>query len=112
MIWGTVLTTLVSNLLIPGIYVVPRPGDPPADLPDAGPWAPPGRGRAAGRRHLGLPPGRPHRAAAGATLLVRSLPLLAHLTVGCLAYLAGYLLVPAGRGDLAALARKLRLRGA
>jgi hypothetical protein len=44
----------------------------------------------------------------GPTILVRSLPLLGHLSVGCLAYGAGYLLVPTGRGDVAALARKLR----
>jgi hypothetical protein len=106
-IWGSVLTTLFSNLLIPGIHVIrvldigartyftrtlaaPLAG---AALLVAATWA----------FRLVAPP-----ALHGSTVLVRSLPLLAHLTVGCLAYLAGYLLVPTGRADLAALARKLR----
>jgi len=108
-IWGTVLTTLFSNLLVPGVHVF---------------------------RVLGIRPGTylkrtlcaPLAGAAvlivvtwvfqlvfplvlrGSTVLVRSLPLLAHLSVGCLAYGAGYLLVPSGRGDLAALTRRLRRR--
>ena len=45
-----------------------------------------------------------------ATVQARSLPLLTHLSVGSLAYLAGYLGVPAGRADLAALTRLLRCR--
>ena len=106
-IWGSVLTTLFSNLLIPGIHVFRileiRPG---TYL----------------RRTLGAPlAGAALLVAvtwicrlvfpatwAGSTVLVRSIPLLGHLTVGCLAFLAGYLLVPTGRADLAALVRKLR----
>ncbi len=45
-------------------------------------------------------------------MLGRSVPLLVHLTVGSLAYLAGYLAVPHGRADLAALAGVLRRRSA
>ncbi len=41
----------------------------------------------------------------GTTLATRSLPLVIHLTLGTLAYLAGYLAAPVGRADLAALAR-------
>ena len=36
--------------------------------------------------------------------------LIVHLSAGTLAYIGGYLLVPAGRGDLAELASKLRWR--
>jgi O-antigen/teichoic acid export membrane protein len=106
-IWGSVLTTLFSNLLIPGIHVFRileiRPG---TYL----------------RRTLGAPLAGAALLVAvtwicrllapaisdGSTVLVRSLPLLGHLTMGCLAFLAGYLLVPTGRSDLAALVRKLR----
>ena len=34
-IWGTVLTTLFSNLLVPGRLCLPRAEDRPADLPEA-----------------------------------------------------------------------------
>jgi O-antigen/teichoic acid export membrane protein len=106
-IWGSVLTTLFSNLLIPGIYIFRvleiRPG---IYL----------------RRTLGAPLGGATLLVAatgvcrlifpttgdGSTVLVQALPLLGHLTVGCLAFLAGYLLVPTGRSDLATMVRKLR----
>src|SRR5262249_54292712 len=109
-IWGTVLTTLASNLIIPGIHVARvlqiRPG----------PYL---------RRTLGAPLARAAllvivtwvcrlvvptswQPGSGSSLLVRSLPLIGHLSLGCLAYAAGYLLVPAGRADLAALGRRLR----
>jgi O-antigen/teichoic acid export membrane protein len=106
-IWGSVLTTLFSNLLIPGIHVFRilkiRPGT-----------------------YLRRTLGAPLAGAAllvpvtwicrlifpttweGSTVLLRSLPLLGHLTLGCLAFLAGYVLVPTGRADLAALVRKIR----
>jgi O-antigen/teichoic acid export membrane protein len=106
-IWGTVLTTLGSNLLIPGLHVFRvlqiRPGlylrrtlGAPlagAVLLVAATWA----------CRLVFPSLMP-----GSTVLVRSLPLLGHLAVGCLAYAAGYLLVPTGRADLAALSHRLR----
>jgi hypothetical protein len=46
----------------------------------------------------------------GPTLSTRALPLILHLGAGSLAYLGGYLLVPAGRSDLIELASKLRRR--
>jgi hypothetical protein len=48
----------------------------------------------------------------GGRTLVRWLPLVVRLAVCCLAYAAGYLAVPVGRGDLAALTGKLRGRAA
>ena len=89
---------------------LPRAGDRPADLPEADPERAAGRRRRAGRGHLGpavADAGRRPRPAAGlAHDAARSL----HLAAGTVAYLAGYLLVPAGRGDLAELAARLRRR--
>jgi O-antigen/teichoic acid export membrane protein len=106
-IWGSVLTTLFSNLLVPGIHVFRvleiQPGTylrrtlgaplAGAALLVAVTWI----------VRLVFPPTQP-----GSTVLVRSLPLLGHLSAGCVAYAAGYLLVPTGRGDAAMLVRKLR----
>jgi O-antigen/teichoic acid export membrane protein len=108
-IWGTVLTTLFSNLLVPGIYVFRvLEIDPRAYL----------------KRTMSAP-------LAGAGVLIfatalftwifpvteqarvmgtRVLPLLAHLLVGTVAYIGGYLLVPTGRGDLIELVAKSRRR--
>ena len=108
-IWGTVLTTLFSNLLVPGVYVfrvlevrlrtflsrtlsAPLAG---AAALVATTWA---------LRRV-LPPDP-----AGATPSTRSILLLGHLASGSLAYVAGYLAVPTGRGDLAALIGWLRRR--
>jgi O-antigen/teichoic acid export membrane protein len=108
-IWGTVLTTLFSNLLVPGIYVF---RELKIDL------------RTYLRRTLSAPivgaaslvavtwllrslrPVPDYGSAAGA----RTMLLILHLAAGTLAYIAGYLLVPAGRGDMAELAAKLRRR--
>jgi hypothetical protein len=48
----------------------------------------------------------------GPSALGRSLPLLANLAVGSMAYLAGYSATTVGRGDLDAIARKLLRRPA
>jgi O-antigen/teichoic acid export membrane protein len=110
-IWGTVLTTLISNLLVPGVYIFRVLGI---------------RVRTYLSRTLGAPlAGAAALVAAtwafrllvpieprGTTVLERSVPLLVHLTVGTLAYLAGYLAVPHGRADLAALIGAIRRRSA
>jgi O-antigen/teichoic acid export membrane protein len=109
-IWGTVLTTLISNLLVPGIYVfrvleirvrtyLTRTLGPPlagAAALVATTWI---------CRALVLDP-----TPGASSVIGRSGPLLVNLTVGCLAYLAGYLAVPDGRADLTALADRLRRR--
>lgn len=108
-IWGTVLTTLFSNLLVPGFYVFRvLEIDPLVYLKRtlAGPLA----GGAAlivttWLLRIVAPVTYP-----GTALWVRSFPLIVHLSVGSLAYIGGYLLVPAGRRDLAELASKLRWR--
>jgi O-antigen/teichoic acid export membrane protein len=108
-IWGTVLTTFVSNLIIPGVYV--------AKVLEIDP-------RMFLRRTLGPPLAGAAAAVAatwllsqvfpvtfpGTTLFTRVLPLVVHLTVGLSAYLGGYLLTPAGRDDLSQLSAKLRRR--
>jgi Na+-driven multidrug efflux pump len=108
-IWGTILTTLFSNFLVPGIYVFRvLEIDPRTYL----------------RRTLIAP------LAGGASLIVmtwvlrqlmpnanagpapwsRALSLVLHLSVGTIAYLAGYLLVPGGRADFWDLFTRLRRR--
>jgi O-antigen/teichoic acid export membrane protein len=109
-IWGTVLTTLFSNLLVPGVYVF-RVLDikystflvRTLSAPFAGAlalvvacWACRGV----------VPPG-PSTTAAG---LMRALPFLTNLSVGTIAYMIGYFVTPAGRGDARAIARKLGRR--
>jgi hypothetical protein len=105
-IWGTVLTTFFSNFLIPGIYVF--------RVLEINP-------QAYFKRTLGAPltGGLTLIAATwllrqimpitypGITLWTRFFPLLIHLSVGTLAYVGGYLLVPSGRGDLTELWGKL-----
>jgi O-antigen/teichoic acid export membrane protein len=107
-IWGTVLTTLVSNGLVPGVYVFRvldvHPGRFLARVlaaPLAGAVVLVGACTALG---LFLPAD-----VTGGTLPARVGPFLVHLAVGCLAYLAAYALVPAGRGDLDALLRRAGL---
>ena len=123
-IWGTVLTTLITNLLIPALVLFPRleirwgtflkrtltapilgglalvvaclvfqlvlSPNPIGDLTRS----PEGIGTTTALDRLWL-------------TWCRAWPFLTHLTVGCLAYLAGYSTTATGRGDLVALVRKL-----
>jgi O-antigen/teichoic acid export membrane protein len=106
-IWGTILTTLFSNLLVPGFYVfrvlkiepltyLTRTLSPPlagACALVAVTWL----------LRLFAPVSYP-----GNTIWTRALPLIAHLSAGSVAYIAGYLLAPAGRSDLSEIVAKLR----
>jgi O-antigen/teichoic acid export membrane protein len=108
-VWGTVLTTLFSNLLVPGIYVF-RVLE--IDL------------RTYFRRTLSAPLAGALALIAATGLLGYWLPvtghgktvwssvslLLLHLAVGSAAYAGGYLTIRTGRNDLAELAGKLRRR--
>ena len=108
-IWGTVLTTLVANLLVPALILFPR-----LEIGFrtflARTLAPPLLGAlalvaaCAGLRLALAPDPVPGAPLGGAV------PFLAHLTVGCLAYGVGYASTATGRGDLLALARKVRRR--
>lgn len=107
-IWGTVLTTLVSNGLVPGVYVFQvlnvRPGrflNRTLAAPLAG---------AVVMIAICLILGRfVPTDGVGPTRWARLGPVLLHLTVGCLAYLAAYALVPAGRRDLTKLLQRAGL---
>jgi O-antigen/teichoic acid export membrane protein len=108
-IWGTVLTTFFSNLLVPGLYVFRELKIDVATYlrrtlaaPSAGAaallmatWA--------CRALIPIPE-------LGAAPRARTTMLVVHLAAGTAAYVAGYLLVPVGRGDLAELAGRLRRR--
>ena len=108
-IWGTVLTTFFSNLLIPGIYVFRvLEIDPRTYLRRT--LSPPLTGAAAliiitwFLREV-MPITYP-----GTALWTRAVPLLIHLSLGTLAYAGGYVLVPSGRGDFTELRSKLLRR--
>lgn len=110
-IWGTVLTTVFSNFLIPGVYIF---------------WVLDIRWKTYLTRTLAAPLAGAISLIAvtwlcrfwfpivlkGATPLAQSPPLLIHLTIGSLAYLAGYLAVPKGREDLDLILRRFRNRAA
>jgi O-antigen/teichoic acid export membrane protein len=108
-IWGTVLTTLISNLLVPGVYVfrvlkvhISTFLKRTLSAPACGAAALIAATLLLGRVLAAEP--------CGATPFTRSFPLLAHLSVGCLAYMAGYVAVPIGRMDFAVLVRKFQRR--
>ena len=106
-IWGTVLTTLFSNLLIPGVHVFRV-----LDV-HVGTFV---------RRSLGAPlmgaamiglvawslgfiaTAEPR----SGSMIARIGPLLGHLSACGLAYLAGYAAIPEGRADLGVILRKLK----
>lgn len=110
-IYGTVLTTLVSNGLVPGVFLFRLL-------------------KVDARTFLGRTLNAPITGAAALVVATwafgqvmpadptpgpgrsRFLPFFAHLGVGTLAYLAGYAAAPFGRADLARLAAKLRRREA
>jgi O-antigen/teichoic acid export membrane protein len=106
-IWGTIFTTLFSNFLVPGFYLFHELKIQPsayfkrtAKAPLVGASA-----LVFSTWLLGiLMPVSLHGVAPWITALV----LIAHLSVGTLAYLAGYILVPAGRADLMELLEKVR----
>ena len=106
-IWGTVLTTLFSNLLVPGIHVFHE-----LDLRLATflqrTLAPSVLGAAAILGATWLLGVLGPINAPDSTSWTRGWRLVFHLTAGTLAYLVGYLLVPAGRGDLMEIVRRLR----
>lgn len=108
-IWGTVLTTFFSNLIIPGVYVAKVLAIDPREFLRRT-LAPPLAGAVAAVAATWLLSQAFPVTFPGTSLFTRALPLAVHLVVGLAAYLAGYVLTPAGRGDLAQLWAKLRRR--
>jgi O-antigen/teichoic acid export membrane protein len=106
-IWGTVLTTLFSNLLVPGIYVFQALEIDMSAYLKRTLAAPLAGGAALIASTCALQILMPVTYT-GITLWSRALPLILHLTVGTIAYMGAYLLVPVGRGDLVELASKMR----
>ena len=108
-IWGTVLTTFFSNLLVPGLYVFHvLEIDPRTYLKRT--LSPPLAGAAALILATWLLRQVVPVTYPGTALATRAFPLLLHLSVGTLAYAGGYLLAPSGRGDLTEVWSKLRPR--
>jgi O-antigen/teichoic acid export membrane protein len=108
-IWGTVLTTLFSNLLVPGFYIFRVLEISPRTYLSRT-LGPPLAGTVAllvstGLMRLCLP-----TASSSHAVGTRAGLLLLHLVVASIAYIGGYLLVPTGRGDLAELFAKVRRR--
>ncbi len=105
-IWGTILTTLFSNFLIPGVYVFKVLEINPRTYLRRTLIAP-----LAGAAvlilmtwvvRLSMPlPG------AGTAPWPRALSLVFHLSVGAIAYITGYLALPGGRADFRELALRL-----
>lgn len=108
-IWGTVLTTFFSNLIIPGLYVAKVLAIDPREFLRRT-LAPPLAGAAATLAATSLLSSVFPVTFPGTTIATRALPLAFHLAVGLAAYLAGYALTPAGRGDVAQLSAKFRSR--
>jgi O-antigen/teichoic acid export membrane protein len=106
-IWGTVLTTLFSNLLVPGFYVFRVLEIDASAYLKRTLAAPLAGGAALIASTCALQILMPVTCT-GITLWSRALPLILHLTVGTIAYMGAYLLVPVGRGDLVELASKMR----
>ena len=106
-IWGTVLTTLFSNLLIPGIYVFRVLEIDPRTFLSRTLSAPLAGGAVlivtTAVLQLLVPP-----TSLDPSLATRAWHLVFQLGVGSLAYLGGYVLVSTGRSDLIELATKLR----
>ncbi len=104
-IWGTVLTTLISNLLIPGIHVFRVLKVSPALFLRRS-LGPPLLGAACTIAVSTLLQSVWSAEPRAGSILARVAPLLIHLSLGSMAYLAGYLSLAEGRGDLGALASR------
>ncbi|MDR3622881.1 MAG: oligosaccharide flippase family protein [Paludisphaera borealis] len=108
-IWGTVTTTFISNLIVPGVYVFRvLEIDPRTFLKRT--LSAPLTGAAALIAATWLVRQAMPITYPGESLRTRAVPLLIHLTLGTVAFISGYLLVPTGRGDFASLWAKLRRR--
>ncbi len=105
-IWGTVLTTLVSNGLIPGVYVFRVLGVRPGRFLTRT-LAAPLAGALALIAACAVMSQLVSTEVVGASRWAGLTPFSAHLTVACLAYVIVYALVPAGRRDLEAPLQRL-----
>ena len=109
-IWGTVLTTLASNLIVPGIHVFRVLGVRVGTFVRRSLGAPMAGSIALVAASLAMRSVLSPEPGAG-SIVGRAGPLCLHLAVSSVAYLLGYLAVPSGRGDLATLSARLRRAG-
>jgi O-antigen/teichoic acid export membrane protein len=108
-VWGTVLTTLFSNFLIPGFYVFHVLEISARDYLTRTLGAPLAGTTALIASTYALQFLMPVTYS-GITLWSRSSSLILHLIVGTIAYMGAYVLVPVGRRDVAELLAKARRR--
>ena len=104
MIWGSVLTVLVSNFAMPAIYLLRTSEDPASGVPRPVARLSVVRRRLARRGDLG-PQGVGCDGGHGNADASLASPRI--FSVGSLAYAAGYAISPSGRGDLARVILKL-----
>ena len=104
-IWGTVLTTLFSNLIVPGIHVFRVLDVRLATFVTRSLGSPLVGASAMIAVSLALRTTFSPEPGTG-TLLARAWPLVAHLSIAMAGYLAGYLVTPYGRADWAIVAAK------
>lgn len=105
-IWGTVLTTLFSNLLIPGVHVFRVLGIRVVPFARRSLGAPLLGALALVGASLAMRGVSSPEPGSGAYLL-RAGPLALHLTVATLAYAIGYVMAPEGRSDVGSALRRL-----
>jgi O-antigen/teichoic acid export membrane protein len=110
-IWGTVLTTLFSNLLIPAFYVFRVLDVRPSAYFSRTLLAPLAGGGAMILASWLLVASGYSAVPRGDHPLSRALPFAVHLSVGSLAFVAGYAIIPVGRSDLHRLLGRLLGRG-
>jgi O-antigen/teichoic acid export membrane protein len=111
-IWGTVLTTLFSNFLVPGVYIFRVVGIQPKRFLHRTLGAPACGLVALLAATTAMQAAMPlHPSPQGGMSLMRWMPLAIHLAVASVAYAGGYLAVPTGRTDLIEIMGKFRRRG-
>ncbi len=110
-IWGTVITSLTGNFLIPGAYLFRTLEMTWSSFLNRTLSAPLcgliGLTLASGLTRFVL---SPDPSPAFDAPLLAAWPLLTHLSFGVIAYTAGYLIAPAGRADLQILLRRMGRR--
>ncbi len=107
-IWGTVLTTLFSNFLVPIIYTFKVLEVRPAAYLRRTLLAPAVGASLMVSTSILLERAAFTAAPSGDDPVMRMVPFVTHLGVGCASFVAGYALIPAGRSDLQRVLRRFR----
>lgn len=107
-IWGTVLTTLFSNLLVPVIYAFRVLELRPAAYLSRTLLAPGVGAAVMVATSIVLERAVFSAAPSGNDPVMRMVPFAIHLGVGCVSFVAGYAMIAAGRSDLQRVLRRFR----